>query len=117
MRKVVRVFTCVRANETPCACARCSQVVQTLTELNLSIKRARISSDGGWFVDGESQHATQCQSLAQLLFCALQLRLHDHLAHTEFFVSETPRGKVTDARKLNLIKQVSALYTCVGMVH
>jgi len=51
------------------------EVVQTLTELNLSIRKARISSDGGWFVD-------------------------------EFFVSETPRGKVTDARKLNLIRQV-----------
>jgi len=29
--------------------------------------------------------------------------------HAEFFVSETPRGKVTDARKLNLIKQVLAI--------
>ncbi len=29
------------------------QVVQCLTELNLSIRKARISSDGGWFVDGE----------------------------------------------------------------
>eukprot|EP00955_Chlamydomonas_euryale_P107090 365744-Chlamydomonas_euryale.AAC.2 len=29
------------------------QVVQCLTELGLSIRRARISSDGGWFVDGE----------------------------------------------------------------
>lgn len=28
------------------------QVVQCLTELGLSILRARISSDGGWFVDG-----------------------------------------------------------------
>ncbi|KAL6764347.1 hypothetical protein V8C86DRAFT_2474323 [Haematococcus lacustris] len=27
------------------------EVVQCLTELNLSIRRARISSDGGWFVD------------------------------------------------------------------
>lgn len=29
------------------------QVVQCLTELGLSIKLARISSDGGWFVDGK----------------------------------------------------------------
>lgn len=28
------------------------QVVQCLTELGLSVKQARISSDGGWFVDG-----------------------------------------------------------------
>jgi hypothetical protein len=26
-------------------------VVQCLTELGLNVKRARISSDGGWFVD------------------------------------------------------------------
>lgn len=29
------------------------QVVQCLTELGLSVKHARISSDGGWFVDGK----------------------------------------------------------------
>lgn len=29
------------------------QVVQCLTELGLGICRARISSDGGWFVDGK----------------------------------------------------------------
>lgn len=28
-----------------------SQVVQCLTELGLNVRRARISSDGGWFVD------------------------------------------------------------------
>jgi UTP:GlnB (protein PII) uridylyltransferase len=27
------------------------EVVQCLTELGLNVKRARISSDGGWFVD------------------------------------------------------------------
>lgn len=27
------------------------QVVQHLTELGLNVKSARISSDGGWFVD------------------------------------------------------------------
>lgn len=29
------------------------EVVQVLTDLNLQIKRAYISSDGGWFMDGE----------------------------------------------------------------
>jgi hypothetical protein len=29
------------------------QVVQCLAELHLYVKQARISSDGGWFVDGE----------------------------------------------------------------
>lgn len=30
------------------------QVVQHFTELGLNVRRARISSDGGWFVDGAS---------------------------------------------------------------
>lgn len=29
------------------------EVVQVLTDLNLQIKRAYISSDGGWFMDGD----------------------------------------------------------------
>lgn len=29
------------------------QVVQHFTEMGLNVRRARISSDGGWFVDGE----------------------------------------------------------------
>lgn len=28
------------------------EVVQVLTDLNLNIKKAYISSDGGWFMDG-----------------------------------------------------------------
>lgn len=28
-----------------------TEIVQLLTELGLNVKRARISSDGGWFVD------------------------------------------------------------------
>lgn len=51
------------------------EVVQCLTELGLSIRRARISSDGGWFVD-------------------------------EFHVTETPKGRVQDPRKLALIKKL-----------
>ncbi len=35
------------------------EVVMSLTELGLSIRRARISSDGGWFVDGEVNEGGQ----------------------------------------------------------
>ncbi len=42
------------------------QCVQCLTELGLSIKRARISSDGGWFVDGE-MHAFTLQAVLSCL--------------------------------------------------
>lgn len=36
-----------------CTCLSCPcQVVQHFTELGLAVRKARISSDGGWFVDG-----------------------------------------------------------------
>lgn len=38
------------------------QVVQCLTELGLAVVKARISSDGGWFVDGEALHSHSCSS-------------------------------------------------------
>ncbi|KAG2422884.1 hypothetical protein HXX76_015712 [Chlamydomonas incerta] len=56
------------------------EVVQCLTELGLSIRCARISSDGGWFVD-------------------------------EFFVTETPKGKILDQRKINIIRKVLSIET------
>ena len=32
-----------------------------MTELGLNVKKARISSDGGWFVDGKQRwHGTAC---------------------------------------------------------
>lgn len=97
------------------------QVVQTLTELNLSIRKARISSDGGWFVDGECsapvpicalltpEEQTRLDVPTLLCLFVCHSLLINSLFATEFFVTETPRGKVTDARKLNLIKQVSEL--------
>ena len=42
--------------------------------------------------------------------------LHALLAPTEFFVTETPKGKVVDPRKLSLIKRVSlrdAMQACM----
>ncbi|GLC45665.1 hypothetical protein PLESTM_001763700 [Pleodorina starrii] len=56
------------------------EVVQCLTELGLSIRCARISSDGGWFVD-------------------------------EFFVTESPKGKLLDARKIDIIRKVLSVET------
>ncbi|GLI62359.1 hypothetical protein VaNZ11_004977 [Volvox africanus] len=56
------------------------EVVQCLTELGLSIRCARISSDGGWFVD-------------------------------EFFVTESPKGKLMDSRKINIIRKVLSVET------
>ncbi|KAJ9516450.1 hypothetical protein QJQ45_011046 [Haematococcus lacustris] len=69
------------------------EVVQCLTELNLSIRRARISSDGGWFVDAPCPYPhSPCGPVV--------------LLGAEFLVSETPRGKVTHPHKLALIRKV-----------
>lgn len=48
------------------------QVVQCLTELGLSVRHARISSDGGWFVDGE-QHLYCVCILLVLIYAQLQM--------------------------------------------
>ncbi|KAL6750236.1 hypothetical protein V8C86DRAFT_2441165, partial [Haematococcus lacustris] len=69
------------------------EVVQCLTELNLSIRRARISSDGGWFVDAPCPYP--CGPCGPVV-----------LLGAEFLVSETPRGKVTHPHKLALIRKV-----------
>ena len=85
------------------SCANWTQVVQCLTELGLSIKRARISSDGGWFVDGEGTHGEQRGGGSCPAPCMIY---HAAWPNSEFFVTETPKGKVVDPRKLALIKRV-----------
>jgi UTP:GlnB (protein PII) uridylyltransferase len=51
------------------------EVVQCLTELGLNVKRARISSDGGWFVDefhvteANDSSAAMHQACARVKIC------------------------------------------------
>ena len=85
------------------------QVVQCLTELGLSIKRARISSDGGWFVDGEGCDVLGLPHANALHAVLYMYDPHTCMAHAEFYVTETPKGKVVDPRKLALIKRVSRM--------
>lgn len=39
------------------------EVVQVLTDLNLIITKAYISSDGGWFMDGDLSPLILCSSV------------------------------------------------------
>ena len=48
------------------------EVVQGLTELGLDVHRARISSDGGWFVDGESTAVLAMLGSHKQTFSAIQ---------------------------------------------
>ena len=45
------------------------EAVQVLTDLNLSIKKAYISSDGRWFMDGERNLWKQPLFLLKFAFC------------------------------------------------
>lgn len=118
------------------------QVVQCLTELGLSVKQARISSDGGWFVDGgysRLQVMQLCRVLSRPNAARKQLssarvsvpcygfnnvqRTGMHLGITcgpwltaEFHVSETPVGRVTDPKKLAAIKRVLSLPEHTGAI-
>lgn len=66
-------------NYTPheaCAGLRClrrscivCQVVQHFTELGLNVRRARISSDGGWFVDGTAPMMLLTTRVLQSVVC------------------------------------------------
>jgi hypothetical protein len=100
------------------------EVVQCLTELGLSVVRARISSDGGWFVDGKwvagcaggGRRRTLPRARArwwmrQLPPCAAAVTPHT----PEFHVSEVPRGRVTDPKKLDVIRRVLSVPEHTGV--
>ena len=78
------------------------QVVQHFTELGLNVRRARISSDGGWFVDGASVFCVLLSSCCctgtkrQFRICAV------------FEVTDSDGSQVTSHRKLASIRQVSS---------
>lgn len=46
------MVSCLASYAASLGLTPCLQVVQGLTELGLEVHSARISSDGGWFVDG-----------------------------------------------------------------
>lgn len=52
------------------------EVVQCLTELGLNISKARISSDGGWFVDGASNCVCVSVGVLWLSSCEDRMRAH-----------------------------------------
>ena len=66
------------------------QVVQCLTEMGLSFTKARITSDGGWFVDGAPHLVSSASHLTPLL-CWLCSCRGQHVAHAAALdVSDLP---------------------------
>ena len=78
------------------------QVVQHFTELGLNVRRARISSDGGWFVDG----ARSTLHVATVGF-RFKLSIQTENCCAVFEVTDSDGSQVTSPRKLSSIKQVS----------
>lgn len=56
------------------------EVVQVLSDLDLTILKAYITSDGGWFMDGKPPCAMQCNSIHFHVASLLQLKLLHGLA-------------------------------------
>lgn len=80
------------------------QVVQALTELGLDVYRARISSDGGWFVDGAAAPpAPLPPAVAGVVPSGGPA---PPCSHAVFEISEVDGTKVRDQAKLQHIKQL-----------
>lgn len=80
------------------------QVVQGLTELGLEVHRARISSDGGWFVDGKEDGSSTFKITADWI-CERATREVECVAAV-FEITEANGRKVRDQQKLAHIQQM-----------
>ncbi|KAA8530089.1 hypothetical protein F0562_004798 [Nyssa sinensis] len=103
------------------------EVVQVLTDLNLVITKAYISSDGGWFMDGMfSSFTAQINSKILWLFSSLFLFLFSTLKSnvSVFNVIDRDGNKIRDQEIINYIQKtlesdsffVSSLSGSVGVV-
>uniref|UniRef100_A0A2P2KTY5 ACT domain-containing protein ACR n=1 Tax=Rhizophora mucronata TaxID=61149 RepID=A0A2P2KTY5_RHIMU len=74
------------------------EVVQVLTDMNLTITKAYITSDCGWFMDGKISSSTinmvvMIESCSNILF----------LDVSQSFMWSTKRGAKSETRKLQII--------------
>lgn len=81
------------------------EMVQVMTDLELVISKSYISSDGGWFMDGEFKKVkflslTIIYTVA--LFCGSILS-----TMAVFHVTDQRGNKITDESLINYIQQVS----------
>lgn len=76
------------------------QVVQVLTDLNLVITKAYISSDGGWFMDGKLFLFTQDQEIPYLPLIIL------FIISSVFNVIDQVGNKVRDEEIISYIQKV-----------
>ena len=80
------------------------EVVQVLTDLDLTISKAYISSDGGWFMDGLKPclFSFVVPLEKRLGFCLLTVSFFKPVFH----VNDQLGRKLTDERVIEYIQQV-----------
>jgi hypothetical protein len=80
-------------------------VVQVIADLNLVIRKAYFSSDGNWFMDGQSVPKSFFALLFLLLHRCLNLSFF-HLCPSAFNVTDRDGNKVLDASTISYIQKV-----------
>jgi len=77
-------------------------VVQVIADLNLVIQKAYFSSDGNWFMDGQSVPKS---SFTLLLFMS-EKKIDFSNLHSVFNVTDRDGNKVLDASTISYIQKV-----------
>ena len=83
------------------------EVVQVLTDLNLIITKAYISSDGGWFMDGDTSFPFFVLFQSNSSFEAWKIEYLQFSPPPVFNVTDPDGNKVTDEAILDYITKVS----------
>ena len=100
------------------------QVVQVLADMNLTIKKSYISSDGGWFMDGghEFLHTMSTVYFSEFILPSQLLPLFLKPApcfgfffnSIVFYVTDYHGSKIKDREVINYIKEVHLLLPLIN---
>lgn len=84
-------------------------MVQVLTDMNLMIRRAYISSDGEWFMDGETVGFNFPCSCSLACYCIINDRFSLQSSVTVFHVTDQKGNKLSNDDVVERIQQVDRL--------
>ena len=85
------------------------EMVQVLTDMNLTISKSYISSDGGWLMDGDSliiNYLTIMNPLFISIIWFLMNSMLSLLIDAVFHVKDENGNKLNDKKVINYIQQV-----------
>lgn len=84
-------------------------MVQVLTDMNLMIRRAYISSDGEWFMDGEAVEFNFSCSCSFACYCFINDRFSLQSSFAVFHVTDPKGNKLSEDDVVERIQQVDRL--------